>query len=195
MAGPGFGLVTVAASAGGLAALKEILGALPADFPAPVAVVLHRTVNPPNLLPQVLSRWTSLRVKTAEEGERLRPGTIYVAPPDQHLLIGPDGICALIDGHQRILYLLSSADPLFSSAADVFQGSLIAVVLSGGGHDATGGVQAVKAKGGVVIAQDQATSQAFGMPGSAIETGCVDHVLPIQEIGPALLRLTGRGSL
>lgn len=194
MAGSGFGLIAVAASVGGLAALKEILGALPANFPTPVVVVLHRTANPPNLLPQVLGRWTDLQVKTAEEGEKLHPGTIYVAPPDHHLLIGPEGVCSLVDG-ERILHLLSSANPLFISAASTFQGRLIAVVLSGSGHDATDGVQSVKARGGIVIAQDEATSQAFGMPGSAIETGCVDHILPLQEIGPALLRLTGRGSL
>ncbi|HEY4563765.1 MAG TPA: chemotaxis protein CheB, partial [Thermoanaerobaculia bacterium] len=130
-----------------------------------------------------------LTVKTAEEGEVMRPGTVYLAPPDLHMYVQRGGVCHLADG-RRIHHLRSSANPLFDSAADIFKGRVIAVVLTGVDGDATDGVQSVKAQGGMVIAQDEATSEAFGMPGSAIATGCVDQVLPLQEIGPALCRLT-----
>jgi two-component system chemotaxis response regulator CheB len=122
----------------------------------------------------------------------MRPGTVYLAPPDLHLYVRPGGVCHL-SGGQKIRHVRSSANPLFDSAAASFKGRVIAVVLTGSDHDATDGVQSVKESGGLVIAQDQATSVAFGMPGSAIETGCVDRVLPLDDIGPALCRLVETG--
>jgi two-component system chemotaxis response regulator CheB len=185
---PPYDMVVMAASYGGINALREVLGGLPADFPVPVAIVQHRTANPPNVLSKVLGRFTPLAVKTAEEGETMRPGTVYLAPPDLHLYVQRDGVCHLFDG-QKIRNVRSSANPLFNSAADAFEGRVIAVVLTGLDSDGTDGVQSVKARGGMVIAQDEATSAAFGMPGSAIATGCVDRVLTLGEIGPALRRL------
>jgi two-component system chemotaxis response regulator CheB len=181
-------LVTVAASVGGIEALSTILAALPADFPVPIAVVLHRTADLPNLQAQVLGRHTRLAVKIAEPGEPLLPGTVYLAPPQLHLTVRPDRTVGLTDGH-RIRHLLSSANPLFASAAEVLGGRVLAVVLTGGDRDATDGVQAVRAGGGVVLAQDEATSAVFAMPRSAIETGCVDRVLPLADIAPALVEL------
>ena len=185
-------LVVIAASAGGIQALQEILSSLPAGFPVPIAVVQHRSRYLPNLLPQILGRKTPLAVKLVEEAEALRHGTVYVAPPHLHLTVGPDRALVLTDG-RRIRHVLSSANPLFTSAAEVLGGRVVAVVLSGSGSDASDGVQAIKAAGGVVIAQDQATSKHFGMPGSAIATGCVDLVLPLEEIGPALIHLVAPG--
>ena len=190
---PPYNLIVMAASFGGVQALREILGKLPADFPAPIAIVQHRSTEPPNMLAKVLGRATLLAVKTAEEGETMRPGTVYLAPSDHHLQVQSGGVFHLMDG-RRIHHLQSSANPLFDSAAGVFDGHLIAVVLTGSAHDATEGVQSVKARGGLVIAQDEATSEAFGMPGSAIATGCVDRILPLQEIGPALCRLVEAGA-
>jgi two-component system, chemotaxis family, protein-glutamate methylesterase/glutaminase len=191
---PGYDVVVMAASLGGLDALKGVLGMLPADFPVPVAVVQHRSTRRPHLLATLLGRWTPLRVKMAEEGEQLRPGTVYLAPPGHHMSIHGAGLCHLSTG-QKIQYLQSSANPLFTSAADAFEERVVAVVLTGGGRDATEGVQSIKAHQGFVIVQDEATSEAFSMPHSAIETGCVDRVLPLEEIGPALVRLVQTGSL
>lgn len=181
-------LVVIAASAGGIQALQEILSGLPASFPAPIAIVQHRSRHHPDLLARVLGWHTPLRVKLVEESETLRPGTVYVAPPDLHLTVRADRSLALADG-SRIRHVLSSANPLFTSAAEVFGGRLVAVILSGLGRDATDGVQGVKAAGGTVIAQNKATSQHFGMPQSAIATGCVDLILPLEDIAPALVRL------
>jgi two-component system chemotaxis response regulator CheB len=178
----------IAASAGGLRALRQILERLPNSFPAAIAIVMHRTDVMPSRLGALLGRWTTLVVKDVEAGEPLRAGTVYIAPPSLHLRITPERLLELSDG-VRISHVRSSANPLFESAAAVLDGRVIAVVLTGGGHDATDGVQAVKARGGVVIAQDEASSEHFAMPRSAIATGAVDYVLPVQEIGPALLRL------
>jgi two-component system chemotaxis response regulator CheB len=101
-------------------------------------------------------------------------------------MVDADLRVALADG-RKIRGVLSSANPLFESAARALPSRVIAVVLTGYDRDGTDGVQAVKRSGGIVIAQDEATSESFGMPRSAIETGCVDRVLPLQEIGPALV--------
>lgn len=120
--------------------------------------------------------------------EAMQPGTVYLAPPALHLIVGRDWRLALTDGY-RIRHVLSSANPLFASAAEAFGARVIAVVLTGSDRDATDGVQAVKVQGGIVIAQDRATSEWFAMPRLAIETGCVDRILPLGEIAPALVRL------
>jgi len=183
-----YDLVAMVASAGGVKALEAILSALPEDFPVPVALVQHRTTRDPNPLARVLSRHTALTVKMAKDGEMLLPATVYLANPGLHLVVQPDHTLGLRDG-RRIRHVLSSGNPLFESAAAALGRRVIAVVLTGYDSDGTDGVQAVKRAGGVVLAQDEATSQAFGMPRSAIETGCVDQVLPLESIGPELVRL------
>ena len=182
-------LVTIAASAGGIPALCELLSALPADYPASVAIVQHRTEHKPDLLSRILARHCKLPVSQVQPGEPMLPGHVYLAPARRHLLVRPDETFATTDG-RKIRHLHSSADPLFETAAQVFGSTLIAVVLTGGDADATDGVQAVKSAGGTVIVQDEATSQCFSMPASAIRTGAVDYILPLGEIGPAVVRLT-----
>jgi two-component system, chemotaxis family, protein-glutamate methylesterase/glutaminase len=185
---PRYRLVVVAASAGGVTALMELLGSLPGDFPLPIAVVQHRSMKPPRILEQVLGRRTALRVKEADEGERPRPGTVYLAPPDEHLVVQGDGLLHRTDG-RRIRHLRSSANPLFESAAQVLHGEVIAVVLTGSGADGTDGVQSVKRGGGTVLAQEPASAAFPGMPRSALATGAVDEVLPLERIAPRLVEL------
>ncbi|HEX6909930.1 MAG TPA: chemotaxis protein CheB [Longimicrobium sp.] len=184
----GADVVVIAASAGGLKVLKTILAGLPADFPVPIVIVQHRTTALPNLAAKVLGRAGPLPATMADEGEVLRPGTVYVAPPDRHLVLDAERRITLMDG-RRIRFVLSSANPLFESAAGALNRGVIGVVLSGYGADGTDGVQAIKARGGVVIAQDPATAAHGGMPSSAIRTGAVDYVVPAEEIAPLLLRL------
>ena len=151
-------LVAIAASAGGIPAVSHILAALPRDFPVAIALVLHRGARVPELLPRILARETTLTVKLAEEGDILRGGTVYVAPADRHLMVDHDRTLHLTDG-RRIKYLASSANPLLDSAAAALGGRVIAVVLTGTGSDGTDGVQAVRATGGIVIAQDPESAQ------------------------------------
>lgn len=183
-----FNLVVMAASAGGVRALQTVLSSLPGNFPVPICIVQHRSALTPDLLPRILARHTPLRVKLADAGELLRPETVYLAPADAHLLVNPDWTLAFMDGG-RIQHTRSSADPLFESAAQATGRGTIGVVLTGGASDGTDGVRAVKQAGGLVIAQDRATAECFGMPGSAIDTGAVDYILPLGRIGPVLLEL------
>jgi two-component system chemotaxis response regulator CheB len=183
--GAAFDVVGLAASAGGIQALGTILGGLPADFPAALVVVQHVSPKHKSRLAEVLGRRTRLPVKPAEDGDRLAPGRVYVAPPDRHVLINPDGTLSLTHT-QRVRHVRPSADVLFPSLAASCGGRGVAVVLTGGDANGAAGVRVVKQAGGSVIAQDQATSLHFAMPRAAIETGCVDRVLPVGEIGPAL---------
>jgi two-component system chemotaxis response regulator CheB len=185
-------VVAVAASAGGLNALSQLLAGLPADFPAAVAVVQHLDPRHRSLMADILSRRTPLQVKQAEESDKLSPGTVYIAPPNKHLLVNPEGTLSLT---QSVLvhFVRPSADLLFESVAASFKHRVIGVVLSGSGSDGSMGVQAIKKMGGTVIAQDEATSEFFGMPNAAIQTGCVDFILPLKEISSALVTLVTTG--
>ena len=189
LARSGAQVVVIVASAGGVPALMTLLSQLPGTFPAPIVIVQHRPTTRESLLLQVLVRATPLHVVEAKENDRLEPGTVYVARPDLHLTISRHRHVHYCDG-QRIRHVLSSANPLFVSSAEAFGPGTIGVVLTGTGSDGTDGVQAIKRRGGVVIAQDQHTSKFFSMAASAIATGAVDYVLPLDEIAPMLRRLT-----
>jgi two-component system chemotaxis response regulator CheB len=183
-----FDVVVIAASLGGLEAVRVILAGLPEDFRAGIALVLHRAPQGPSPLAAILNGRTRLAVKDAEESDRLRPGVVHLAPPNRHLLINPDGSLSLSDS-AKVHFSRPAADRLFESGAASFGGRIIAVVLTGGNDDGAVGVRAVKRMGGRVIAQDQATSEAFRMPHAAIETGCVDLILPLREIAPTLVSM------
>ena len=174
-------VVAVAASAGGLNAITELLAGLPASLGAAVLVVLHLPPDHPSYLVEILARRTRLSVKEAEEGELLRAGTVYCAPPDLHLLVAEGGAVALTHT-ARTQYVRPSADELFASAARVYGPNALVVVLSGTGRDGAQGVLAVKEAGGRVIAQSKESAEHFGMPKAAIQTGAVDAVLPLESI-------------
>jgi two-component system chemotaxis response regulator CheB len=183
-----FGIVAVASSAGGLAALTAVLSGLPRDFPAPLVLVQHLDPRHRSLLAEMLDRCTELRVKMAEEGDRIIGGWAFIAPPNHHLLVTSGGRLSLTQS-ELVHFLRPSADVLFESVAARFTARAIGVVLTGTGSDASVGVSAIKRTGGTVIAQDQGTSEFFGMPSAAIATGSVDLILPIGEIAPALVGL------
>lgn len=186
----GFELVVVASSAGGVQALGHLVGGLPAEFDLPVVVVQHVDPRHRSLLVEILGRRSALPVEHAEEGTRLQRGTIYVAPPGSHVLVNQDGSLSLSKA-ELVHFVRPSADLLFDSAAASYTDRLIAVVLTGSGEDGASGVRAVKKMGGTVLAQDQESSDFFGMPGAAIATGEVDFVLPLDEIPAALVTLAG----
>ncbi len=187
-----FDVVAMAASAGGLTAFSQILAALPADFPAAILVVQHLDPRHKSLMAEILSRRTTLKIQEAKEGDTLNPGTVYIAPPNRHLLVNFDGILSLSQS-ELVHFVRPSADLLFESAAAIYKDRAIAVVLTGTGGDGAMGVQAIKKMGGTVIAQDEKSSEFFGMPGAAIHTGNVDFILPLNEIPSALITLVMRG--
>lgn len=178
-------VVAVATSAGGVTALQAVLSMLPAEFDGVILIVLHLGREHPSMLPQILQRKTTLRVKTAEDGETVERGTIYVAGPDQHLLLNADGTISLT--HTELVHFVRpSADLLFESVAAAAGEYALGIILTGTGTDGALGASAIKKRGGRVIAQDEATSEYFGMPGSAIAQGSADRVLPLDEIAGAM---------
>jgi two-component system, chemotaxis family, protein-glutamate methylesterase/glutaminase len=181
-------VVALAASAGGLKALTQVLSGLPGSFPASIVVVQHLDPHHRSQMAEILSRHTPLSVQQAVDGQVMQPGLVYNAPPDQHLLVNAGWSLSLT--HSELVHFVRpSADLLFESVAASFKERAIAVVLSGTGVDAALGVMAIKEMGGIVIAQDQQSSEFFGMPEASIQTGRVDLILPLGEIAPALIRL------
>ena len=189
-----FEVIAIATSAGGLKALSQVLAALPADFPPAIVVVQHLDPRHRSLMADILSRRSNLPVKQAEENDKLRPGTVYIAPPNKHLLVNPDGSISLTQS-ELVHFVRPSADLLFESVAGSFKNRAIAVVLTGTGSDGSMGVQAIKKMGGTVLAQDESSSEFYGMPNAAIQTGCVDFVLSLSEIPPALITLVKTGEV
>ena len=148
-------------------------------------MVQHIDPHHASQVASILARRTRLPVKEAAQGDALTPATVYVAPPDFHAEFHNETIQLMQT--PPVHFARPSADRSFLSGAE--QGPVIGVVLSGAGVDGAAGVVAIKAAGGVIIAQDARTAEHFGMPQAAIETGAVEHVLPLGEIGPALTML------
>jgi len=183
-----FDIVAIAASLGGMEAVGRLLSAIPRDFPAIITVVQHLGPASPGLLPRILARSSNLPVGNAQPDEALEPGRVYVAPPDHHFFITRSGRASLLQS-PPVRFTRPAADPLLVSAALCHGPRTLGVILTGASNDGAAGVQAIKWAGGMVLAQDQASSQAFAMPRAAIATGCVDMVLPIDVMGPALVAL------
>ena len=178
-------IVAIAASTGGPAALRKVFSSLPGDFGAPIVFVQHIAIGFAEGFARWLDEGSALRVKVAVAGEPLRPGTAYLAPDDHHLGVS-----------ERCTVTLSSLPPvggfrpsgtaLFESVARCYGSAALAVVLTGMGRDGVDGLKAIKASGGSVIAQDEASSDIFGMPAAAIAAGLADLVLPLDFIGARL---------
>jgi len=190
---PAFDIVAFAASAGGLGALTRVLSALPADFPTGIVIVQHLDPNHRSLMADILGRRTRLKVKQAEEGDIPDAGTVFIAPPNRHLLINSAGTLSLSQA-KVVRFLRPCADLLLESVAAHFKDRALAVILSGTGTDGARGVCAIKKMGGTSIAQDKESCEFFGMPEAAIRTGDVDFVLPLEKISSALVGLVTKGS-
>lgn len=186
-------LVAVAASTGGPAVLQQILSSLSGDFPVPIVVVQHVAVGFVAGLADWLNGSCNLHVKVAEQGERLERRTVYFAPDGLHLGVSGDARVALADS-PPVNGFRPSGTYLFESAARAYGSALVAVILTGMGTDGVAGLRAVKSAGGRVIAQDEASSVVYGMPGEAVRSGVADTVLPIEEIAVHLTQLSGGGA-
>jgi len=183
--GTKFPIVVIAASTGGPAAVMRVVAGLPKDLQAAVLLVLHMPAAFTSQFTIQLAEVSRLPVKEAESHEAPQPGVIYLCPGANHLRISSTGKIAL-DGGPRIEGYRPCADVALESAAAFARPLTVAVVLTGMGNDASKGVQAVKAAGGHVIVQDEATSVIFGMPAEAIKTGSVDEILPLDQISAAI---------
>ena len=183
-------LVVIGGSAGGIRALISLLQALPPGFPLPILVVQHLSRQMPSRLPEVL-RWNTRRaVKWAEDGEPMKSGMVHVCPADRHLLVGPDQRLVLTSA-PLVGWWRPAVDVLFQSAADVYAERVAAVVLSGVMWDGTKGIAAVGSRGGITIVQDEATSDHFDMPASALDFGRADLIMNPGRIARTLQVLAG----
>lgn len=180
-----FPLVVIAASTGGPATLMKLAPSLPREFPGAMIIVQHMPGSFTAQFSQQMSETSSIRVKEAEAGEIIAPGTVYICPGSHHMRVSPTGRVTLDDG-PRILGYRPCADVTLESAAEYAGPMCIGVILTGMGNDGTRGAQAVKNAGGYVLAQDEATSVIFGMNAEAIRAGHVDQVLPIESIFAAI---------
>ncbi|HKM82010.1 MAG TPA: chemotaxis response regulator protein-glutamate methylesterase [Candidatus Acidoferrum sp.] len=181
-----FPVVVLAASTGGPATVMRMAPGFTKDFPAAVFLVQHMPAAFTTQYALQLAEFTGVRVKEAEAGESVQPGTLYICPGGQHLRVTPTGRIQLDSTTGRIEGYLPNIDVTMESIAAYAGAMSIAVVLTGMGSDGARGARAIKSAGGVVLAQDEATCVIFGMPAEAIKAGIVDQVLGIDDIYPAI---------
>jgi two-component system, chemotaxis family, protein-glutamate methylesterase/glutaminase len=183
-------LVVMGASWGGLGALERVLGGLPRSFRTPIAVAQHRSPDGGSEgLARLLGAHASMPVIDAEDKHPIEPGTVYLAPPDYHLYVEPDGFALSVD--DAVLYSRPSIDVLFESAADIYRERLIAVVLTGANEDGARGIATVKRLGGYAIVQNPVEAEKPEMPRAALRATEPDQVLSLAAIAGALAELCG----
>src|SRR5215212_1547959 len=185
-------IIVVGASAGGIEALRALAGGLPADLPASLFIVLHTSPESPAMLADILDRSGSLPALSPKDGDRIRPGTIYVAPPDRHLLIEPN-LMRVTRGPKENRFR-PAVDPLFRSAAQTYGPRVVGVILTGYLDDGTAGLWTVKQLGGTAVVQDPADALVPSMPLNAVTHVKVDYCVPMEEIPQLLVRLTNEAA-
>jgi two-component system chemotaxis response regulator CheB len=182
-----FDLIVMGCSLGGMHALETILKAIPHDFPVPIAVVQHRYRTSNEGLPAFLRRNSALPVSDVEDKQWIKPGQVYLAPANYHLLVEKGEFSLSVD--EVVTWSRPSIDVLFDSAAEAYGERLVGVVLTGSNNDGARGAGNIKMRGGFVVAQDPATAEAPAMPAAAIAACRVDRVLPLERIGAFLVEL------
>jgi two-component system chemotaxis response regulator CheB len=184
-------LIVIGTSLGGLSALKTLLGALPQDFSAALAIVQHRHRESDPGLGTFLQQFTVLPVHEVEDKERIQPGHVYLAPADYHLLVEYGYFSLSVD--EPVSYARPSIDVLLESASDSYNERVIGVILTGANQDGVQGLAALKARGGMTIVQDPDTAESPVLPKAAIAAVSVDAVLPLGQIAPRLMNLCTAG--
>ncbi len=178
-------VVVVGASAGGLYALKKLLPALPASFSCSMLIVQHMSPHSDSYMARMLNELSVVTVKEADEKELIRPGTVYIAPPDYHLLVEADYTLSL-SVEEKVNYSRPSIDVLFETAADVYGIHLMGIILTGANDDGSNGLYAVKKNGGFIIVQDPNDAESPAMPRAAIERVKPHKILTLKQISALL---------
>lgn len=182
--------VCIGVSFGGMQALKTILPLLLSDFPVPIMVVQHHDPRADDFLATYLDNICQIRVKVAEEKERVEAGVAYLAPANYHLLVEDDYTLSLsVD--EKVNFARPSIDVLFESAVDAYGSRLIGLILTGANQDGSHGLQVIKEYGGLAVVQDPKSAVAPSMPEAALAATRVDYVLPLGEIGGFLNNIFG----
>ena len=187
-----YSIVVIGTSWGGLAALTELLGALPAGFPIPIAVVQHRSKESERLLPQLLQDATELTVCEMDDKDPLLPGTVHLAPANYHALIDTGMITLTVEDPVR--FSRPSIDLLFISAADTYRAATIGIVLTGANEDGARGLEHIVKRGGLGLVQDPKTAEIPIMPAAAIKLVPSAEVLPLGKIATRLIELSAQPS-
>ena len=188
--------VVIGVSTGGPNALADLFATLPGDLPVPILIVQHMPPMFTKLLADRLTANSKVRVEEGTNGAIPHPGRALIAPGDYHMVLERQGTQTRVQLNQEPPEnsCRPAADPLFRSAAHLYGNGVLAVVLTGMGQDGLRGCEAVKAAGGQIIAQDEATSVVWGMPGFVVRAGLAERVLPITAVGPEIVRrIQGRG--
>lgn len=188
-------IIAIGSSTGGPQALRDVVAAFPADCKAPVVIAQHMPALFTKILAEHLSKACSLTCKEAEDGERLTGGNIYIAPGDFHFTVRKDaaGFYAVLDQTPPINFCRPAVDPLFHSVAEATGGRALGVILTGMGHDGREGARILRAAGGTILAQDEASSVVWGMPGAVAEAGLADEILPLARIGAGIAQRAKNG--
>lgn len=187
-------VVVIGVSTGGPTALSSILPVFPADFPLPILLVQHMPPLFTRLLAERLQTRCHLSVEEAIQDHPVEAGKILIAPGDFHLKVASNGqgVHVCLDQSSPLNSCRPAVDALFSSAAEVYGGAVIAVILTGMGQDGLRGAELLKARGATVFAQDEASSVVWGMPGAIINAGLADRVLSLDQVAPEVLRIAHR---
>lgn len=187
---PDFQAIAIGTSTGGPQALKSLLSSLPSDFPLPIFIVQHMPPMFTPMLAKHLASDTRRPCREAVDMETIEPGRMYVAPGDFHLELerSEQKVRVRLNQNPQENFFRPSVNPLFRSAARCYGPQLLAVMLTGMGDDGCAGTRAVVDLGGHVIAQDEATSVVWGMPGAVVRAGLAHEVLPLDQIGPRILK-------
>ena len=181
-------VIGITSSTGGPSALTSLLSALPSAFPLPILVVQHMPPLFTTMLAERLQSVTNRPCIEGVSGMEVLPGHTYVAPGNHHMAVEARGdrVVLVLNQDEPENFCRPSADPLFRSMANVYQGAMICVVLTGMGHDGLEGARTVSGQKGLVVVQDQATSVVWGMPGAIAQSGLADHILPVDRIAALL---------
>jgi two-component system, chemotaxis family, protein-glutamate methylesterase/glutaminase len=183
-----YSIVVMGTSWGGLSAMMKLLGALPADFPIPIAVVQHRSKDSDRLLVQLLQDATPLHVCEVEDKDLLLAGSVHIAPANYHMLIEQGYVSLTTD--EAVRYSRPSIDVMFTSAADAYRSETIGVVLTGANEDGSSGLAYIVKRGGRALIQDPQTAEIPIMPDAAIKSVPKAEVLPLDGLAPRLLELS-----
>lgn len=183
-------VLLIGVSTGGPQALKYLLPQLPANFPVPIAVVIHMPIGYTDFFARNLDEISQLQVREAKDGERLNPGTVLIAPAGQHLTfrrLGDGSVAAHLDLQPSNSAHRPSVDVMFQSAAEVFGSQILGVVMTGMGSDGTKGAAWIKAQGGLVFTEAEDSCVVYGMPRSVVEAGLSDRSIPLCQMARAIL--------
>ncbi len=183
-----FKAIVIGVSLGGAKALQMILSALPEKFPVPIIIVQHISPHSDNYFVIHLNGLCKIKVKEAQEKEKAEAGTVYISPPNYHLLMEEDGTFSLsIEG--RVNYSRPSVDVLFESAAYAYGTGLIGIILTGANNDGSKGLKKIQEEGGLAIVQDPKTAEAESMPKAAIAATETDYIVPLEKISELMIEL------